>query len=144
MNRLLVQHQVQFFRCLLHLVEHQIKIEVCFDSIHFLFKEKTSLGMAFSPMTFTTSPAQSNICPSGRTPMSTPSRARSDLGSARKLRLVNEHDELVSVFIERFSKQNLNSKFRKVILMLIQLIIRLLFGVLMFMSMIVNVDLYHF
>ncbi len=56
--------------------------------------------MAFSPMTFTTSPAQSNICPNGRTPMSTPSRARSDLGSARKLRLVNEHDELVSVFIE--------------------------------------------
>ena len=52
--------------------------------------------MAFSPMTFTTSPAQSNICPSGRTPMSTPSRARSDLGSARKLRLVNEQDELVS------------------------------------------------
>jgi hypothetical protein len=52
-------------------------------------------GMPFSPMTFTTSPAQSNICASGRTPVSTPSRARSDLGSARKLRLVNEHDELV-------------------------------------------------
>jgi hypothetical protein len=55
--------------------------------------------MAFSPMTFTTSPAQSNIGPSGRTPMSTPSRVRSDLGSARKLRLVNEQDELVSLFI---------------------------------------------
>lgn len=54
------------------------------------------VGMAFSPMTFTTSPAQSNACPSGRTPMSTPSRVRSDLGSARKLRLVNEQDELVS------------------------------------------------
>ena len=52
--------------------------------------------MAFSPMTFTTSPAQSNIYPNGRTPMSTPSRARSDLGSARKLRLVNEQEELVS------------------------------------------------
>ncbi|UJR10167.1 hypothetical protein I4U23_014383 [Adineta vaga] len=51
-------------------------------------------GMAFSPMTFTTSPAHSNMCPSGRTPMSTPSRVRSDLGSARKLRLVNEQDEL--------------------------------------------------
>ncbi|CAF0916428.1 unnamed protein product [Adineta steineri] len=51
-------------------------------------------GMAFSPMTFTTSPAQSNIGASSRTPMSTPSRARSDLGSARKLRLVNELDEL--------------------------------------------------
>ncbi|CAF3181034.1 unnamed protein product, partial [Rotaria sp. Silwood2] len=50
--------------------------------------------MAFSPMTFTTSPAQSNICANGRTPMSTPSRARSDLGSARKLRLVNEQEEL--------------------------------------------------
>jgi len=56
--------------------------------------------MAFSPMTFTTSPAQSNIGTSSRTPMSTPSRARSDLGSARKLRLVNEQDELVSLFIE--------------------------------------------
>ncbi|CAF1486263.1 unnamed protein product [Rotaria magnacalcarata] len=51
-------------------------------------------GMPFSPMTFTTSPAHSNMCPSGRTPMSTPSRVRSDLGSARKLRLVNEQDEL--------------------------------------------------
>jgi len=51
--------------------------------------------MAFSPMTFTTSPAQSNACPSSRTPMSTPSRVRSDLGSARKLRLVNEQEELV-------------------------------------------------
>ncbi|CAF2507269.1 unnamed protein product [Rotaria sp. Silwood2] len=51
-------------------------------------------GMAFSPMTYTTSPAQSNIGASGRTPMSTPSRTRSDLGSARKLRLVNEQDEL--------------------------------------------------
>ena len=50
-------------------------------------------------MTFTTSPAQSNMGPSGRTPMSTPSRARSDLGSARKLRLVNEQDELVCSFI---------------------------------------------
>ena len=55
--------------------------------------------MAFSPMTFTTSPAQSNTYPNGRTPMSTPSRARSDLGSARKLRLVNEQDELVNLFI---------------------------------------------
>ncbi len=54
-------------------------------------------GMAFSPMTFTTSPAQSNLCPSGRTPVSTPSRPRSDLGSARKLRLVNEQEELVSI-----------------------------------------------
>ena len=74
-------------------------------------KEKTkrlSLGMAFSPMTFTTSPAQSNICPSGRTPMSTPSRARSDLGSARKLRLVNEQDELVSVFMKSFFKNKFN------------------------------------
>jgi hypothetical protein len=52
--------------------------------------------MAFSPMTFTTSPAQSHMCGTGRTPMSTPSRVRSDLGSARKLRLVNEQDELVS------------------------------------------------
>ncbi|CAF5220787.1 unnamed protein product, partial [Rotaria magnacalcarata] len=51
-------------------------------------------GMAFSPITYATSPAHSNICPSTRTPMSTPSRARSDLGSARKLRLVNEQDEL--------------------------------------------------
>ena len=51
-------------------------------------------------MTFTTSPAQSNLCASGRTPMSTPSRARSDLGSARKLRLVNEQDELVSALID--------------------------------------------
>ena len=58
--------------------------------------KKISLGMPFSPMTFTTSPAQSNTYPNGRTPMSTPSRARSDLGSARKLRLVNEQDELVN------------------------------------------------
>ena len=54
------------------------------------------IEMAFSPMTFMTSPAHSNIGTSSRTPMSTPSRARSDLGSVRKLRLVNEQDELVS------------------------------------------------
>lgn len=59
--------------------------------------------MAFSPMTFATSPAQSNICPSSRTPMSTPSRARSDLGSVRKLRLVNEQEELVSLRIRNIS-----------------------------------------
>jgi hypothetical protein len=76
-------------------------------------------------MTFTTSPAQSNICASGRTPMSTPSRARSDLGSARKLRLVNEQDELVRSFIRIFHKGKTKKiYFRKVILMLIQLIIK--------------------
>jgi hypothetical protein len=63
--------------------------------------------MAFSPMTFTTSPAQSNTYPNGRTPMSTPSRARSDLGSARKLRLVNEQNELV-----KFSMKYLSQKFQ--------------------------------
>jgi hypothetical protein len=98
--------------------------------------------MAFSPMTFTTSPAQSNICPTGRTPMSTPSRARSDLGSARKLRLVNEQDELVSLFIQKCDKQIFDC--RKVILMLIQLIIKWLFGAQMFMLMNVNVDLLDF
>lgn len=54
--------------------------------------------MPFSPMTFTTSPAHSNLYANGRTPLSTPSRARSDLGSARKLRLVNEQDELVKKY----------------------------------------------
>jgi hypothetical protein len=73
-------------------------------------ENKIFSGMAFSPMTFTTSPAQSNLCPNGRTPMSTPSRARSDLGSARKLRLVNEQEELVSVLIQIFQKIS-NSKF---------------------------------
>jgi hypothetical protein len=72
------------------------------DFVQIYFHHKTRkrffLGMAFSPMTFTTSPAQSNMGPNGRTPMSTPSRARSDLGSARKLRLVNEQEELVSLF----------------------------------------------
>jgi hypothetical protein len=65
--------------------------------------------MAFSPMTFTTSPAQSNICASNRIPMSTPSRARSDLGSARKLRLINEQEKLVSLFI--YKKKMFKLKF---------------------------------
>lgn len=51
--------------------------------------------MTFSPMTFASSPAHSNMYGNSRTPMSTPSHARSDLGSARKLRLVNEQEELV-------------------------------------------------
>jgi hypothetical protein len=100
MNRWQVQHQVLFFKCRLHLDVLQIKIEVDFAQIYFHHKTRKHFfsGMAFSPMTFTTSPAQSNMGPNGRTPMSTPSRARSDLGSARKLRLVNEQEELVSLF----------------------------------------------
>lgn len=67
------------------------------------------VGMAFSPMTFTNSPAHSNMCGTGRTPLSTPSRARSDLGSARKLRLVNEQEELVRFFqFDRFSRSTSN------------------------------------
>lgn len=67
--------------------------------------------MPFSPMTFTTSPAHSNLYANGRTPLSTPSRARSDLGSARKLRLVNEQDELVKKYhrkkISKLKRNNL-------------------------------------
>ncbi|CAF4644604.1 unnamed protein product [Rotaria sp. Silwood2] len=50
--------------------------------------------MAFSSLTFTTSPAQSNMGGSGCTPISTPFQARSDLSSAGKLRLVNEQEKL--------------------------------------------------
>ena len=54
------------------------------------------VGMSFSPVTFASSPSYSHLHAGSRTPMSTPSRTRSDLGSMQKLRLVNEHEELVS------------------------------------------------
>ena len=53
------------------------------------------LGMSFSPVSFLTSPVQSYLHGSTRTPMSTPTRSRSDLGSVRRLRLMNGQDELV-------------------------------------------------
>jgi hypothetical protein len=62
--------------------------------------------MAFSSLTFTTSSAQSNMGGSGSTPMSTPFRARSDLNSARKLRLINEQENLVNSFIKIIEKEN--------------------------------------
>ena len=49
--------------------------------------------MSFSPVTFLTSPVQSYFHGSTRTPMSTPTRSRSDLGSVRKLRLMSGQDE---------------------------------------------------
>ena len=146
MYRSQVQHRVHFFNFSLHLVERRIKIEV--RSLHQITKKKKSsirfvsfLGMAFSPMTFTTSPAHS-IYPGSRTPMSTPSRARSDLGSVRKLRLVNEQEESVRLIsVENF---NFLLFLRNVKSILIRLIIKLLSGVLMFMLTIVNVVLLPF
>lgn len=78
-----------------------MKIQI--DSLRMLNSEIFLQGMPFSPMTFTNSPAHSNMCGTGRTPLSTPSRARSDLGSARKLRLVNEQEELVR-FLEKMKR----------------------------------------
>jgi hypothetical protein len=61
--------------------------------------------MAFSSLTLTTSITQSNMDGSGSTPMSTPFRARSDLNSARKLRLINEQENLVNSFIKIIEKE---------------------------------------
>jgi hypothetical protein len=96
MSQWRVQRRVLFFKCRSRRDERRIRIEVDKRPSHDMYDRQCFQGMAFSPMTFTTSPAQSHMCGTGRTPMSTPSRVRSDLGSARKLRLVNEQDELVS------------------------------------------------